>query len=420
MNWGSFRDYFHGVAWKRLTAHEVDPSVSNGHEFQGVQKLKELLGTERRSEIPAVYLLFSDEEGPPERVTSTASWYDSRANDPTRSPEWRLYYPSDAGIIQAKMQPDDLMVIALLESESLAVLLAPKGSERETQLGALFAIDLQDDARVHVQRFGSQKDLSFTAVAILEDLDLPGDLALQTPEPKSGVATDLATEIARELVSGYGRRLPEGRTVATLIHERMPAEDAAADPDGALHRWIEAQAAVYRLWEDEIISRRIRDGFVDQRHEPDIQAFREFTMSLRQSRVSRAGGALQLHTARILRANNVRFDEQVTTENRERPDFVFPGSEAYHDTKFPNSRLHMLGVKFTLKDRWRQVLNEAARIRHKHLLTMDAAVTASGLKAMAASDLTLVIPDEIRRGYPAVQQAAISTVRDFIALVREK
>jgi hypothetical protein len=142
-------------------------------------------------------------------------------------------------------------------------------------------------------------------------------------------------------------------------------------------------------------------------------------MSLRQSRVSRAGGALQLHTARILRTNGVRFDEQVTTENRERPDFVFPGADAYNDPTFPASRLHMLGAKFTLKDRWRQVLNEAARIRHKHLLTMDAAVTASGLQAMTASGLTLVIPDMVRRAYPVEQQSAIGSVLEFIELVRE-
>jgi hypothetical protein len=191
------------------------------------------------------------------------------------------------------------------------------------------------------------------------------------------------------------------------------------DPDGALYRWIEAQAAVYRLWEDEVIRQRIVEGFISGSGAPDVPAFREFTMSLRQSRVSRAGAALQLHTARILRANRVRFDEQVTTENRERPDFVFPGADAYHDDAFPDSRLHMLGVKFTLKDRWRQVLNEAARIRDKHLLTMDAAVTASSLKAMRASHLTLVIPDPVRRAYPAAQRSAISNVRDFIALVSE-
>jgi hypothetical protein len=33
----------------------------------------------------------------------------------------------------------------------------------------------------------------------------------------------------------------------------------------------------------------------------------------------------------------------------------------------------MLGSKSTLKDRWRQVLDEADRITHKHLLTLSRA-----------------------------------------------
>lgn len=412
MNWGSLRDFFAGVAWKRLTAHEVDPRVSNGHEIQGVGKLRELLGTTGLRDIPATYLVFGDDDSPPERVRSTASWYDARANDPSRSAEWRLYYPADVEVIQARTQPGDLLVIALLESRALAVFLAPQGSEREAQLSALFGLDVGNDADLHVQRFGPENDLSFTAVAILDDLGLP------TPEPTAGDVASRAFEIASDLITKFGPQLPTGRTVADLIHQRMPVEDAVADPDGALYRWIEAQAAIYRLWEDEVIRRRIDDGFTDHSGATDVQAFRDFTMSLRQSRVSRAGGALQLHTARVLHANAIDFSEQVTTENKERPDFIFPSAGAYHDPAFPGEQLHMLGVKFTLKDRWRQVLNEAARIKHKHLLTMDAAITASGLSSMAASDLTLVIPDAIRRTYPTAQQSAISSVRDFIALLR--
>jgi len=414
MNWGSLRDLFTGIAWKRLSAHEVDPAVSNGHEFQGARELRALLGAEPLLDLPATYLLFGDDDGAPECVRATASWYDARARDPNRSQEWRLYYPREARAIQARMHPGDLVVIARFGTGSLAVLLAPQGSVREAQLSALFGLDLGDAGKAHIQHFAKRDSISFVAVTILEDL------GLAAPEPVSGTTTDTAAQIAHELVGAYGSQLPTGVAVAELIQQRMPGEDAVADPDGALHRWIEAQAAVYRLWEDEIIRRRIQRGFLNPPGVPDVQAFRDFTMSLRQSRVSRAGAALQLHTARILRANRVRFDEQVITENNERPDFVFPGAAAYHDAAFPAARLHMLAAKFTLKDRWRQVLNEAARIRHKHLLTMDGAVTASGLTAMAASHLELVIPDIIRSAYPAKQRSGISSVREFIALLLER
>lgn len=412
MTWGSLRDFFRGIAWKRLSAHEVDPQVSNGHEFQGVGKLRELLGSSPQS-LPTTYLLFSDDDGPPERISSTAKWYDSRANQPHRAQEWRLYYPIDAGAIQARMRAGDLMVIALLDSGRLAVLLARRGTAREAQLCALFGIEQGDDERVRVQQFARQESLSFAGAAILEDL------GLATPQPGSGDTTELATLIARHLVDSYGSMLPPGREVAELVQKRLSGEEALSDPDEALHRWIEAQAAVYRFWEDEIIARRLKEGFLHPDGTADVQGFRDFTMSMRQSRVSRAGSALQFHTASILQAHGLRFEEQVITENNERPDFIFPGAVEYHAAGFPFARLRMLAVKFTLKDRWRQVLNEARRIPHKHLLTMDAAVTASGLQAMSASGLTLVIPEAIRRSYGSSQQKTIYNVREFIAHVRE-
>ena len=135
---------------------------------------------------------------------------------------------------------------------------------------------------------------------------------------------------------------------------------------------------------------------------------------MRQSRASRAGGALQFHTARVLSDNGIPFQAQAVTENGERPDFLFPSAAAYHNSAFPDDRLRMLAVKFTLKERWRQVLNEAARIRPKHLLTMDAAITEPSLNAMRVSDVVVVVPAEIRRTYRAPMQSKLLCVRELL------
>ena len=89
MRWGDFREYFRGFAWKRLTPHEVDPEVSNGHEFQGVGRLKEILGADTAERLPATYFLLHDEPEEPDVLSLWAKWYDARANTPSRSSEWR-------------------------------------------------------------------------------------------------------------------------------------------------------------------------------------------------------------------------------------------------------------------------------------------------------------------------------------------
>lgn len=408
MNWGALRSLFKGVAWKRLTPHEIDAKVSNGHEFQGINRLRELLGPESFRNRPATYLLFLSDDSPAEAVKSTATWYDARANDASRSAEWRLYYPGEAGAVQS-MRAGDLMILAVSQADELTVILAPADSAREAQLTALFGLTESD--RVQVRMFGGEEILTFGTASILEDLGLADSL------PAAGPELDVAATIANELIARFGGRLPRGRDVSGFIHDRVKEVDPVADPDGALYRWIEVEASVFRLWEDALIAQRIEQGFFDPGGKSDVQGFRDFTMSLRQSRVSRAGGALQLHVARVFDANSIAYDEQVVTEHNEKPDFIFPGAKAYHDPATRDDSLRMLAAKFTLKDRWRQVLREAERIPRKHLLTMDPAVSHRSLESMQAAQLTLVIPEPIRVFYGVESSAMILNVRGFLGLL---
>jgi hypothetical protein len=222
-------------------------------------------------------------------------------------------------------------------------------------------------------------------------------------------------ELADELSRQYPTALPRGKDVSLLVQTRIADVDAIADPDGTLVRWIEAEEALFRLWEDGLIARRLERGFAAESGEGhDVQAFRDFSMSIRQSRVSRAGGALQLHTARILTANSIPFAAQATTEHGERPDFLFPSVESYRDVSYPTERLRMLAVKFTAKDRWRQVLNEAERIYPKHLLTMEAAISFPQLGAMRSANLQTLVPAAYRVSYPPKSRELLITLGDFI------
>jgi hypothetical protein len=118
--------------------------------------------------------------------------------------------------------------------------------------------------------------------------------------------------------------------------------------------------------------------------------------------------------------NGIKYVRNKITENNSKPDFMFPGIHEYHDIKYPNERLTMLGVKTTCKDRWRQVLAEAARISSKHLATLEPGISINQTNEMKAFDLTLVLPKSLHETYKESQKAVLLSVSDFILFVRHK
>jgi hypothetical protein len=412
MKWGALSDLFEGVAWKRLTPHEVDPAVSNGHEFQGVSKLRDVLGADGPRALATTYLILSDDDPEITTIRSVAKWYDSRSGNSDRRPEWRLYYPAEVGRIQASMHAGDLMALAVMKDGSLVVMLAPAASAKEAALQLLFGLGDIGDGSLRTRRFEPDSAIGFLASEILEELGI----ASPTPEAVGDGAVVLA--LAHELSHSHPARLPEGKDVSALMHARIADVDPVADPDGTLVRWIEAEETVFRLWEDGLIERRLQRGFARDGGGQDVQGFRDFSMSIRQSRVSRAGRALELHAAYILSANQVQFDVRSTTENGERPDFLFPGAAAYHDPKFNADRLRMLAAKFTAKDRWRQVLHEALRIRNKHLLTMEATISLSQLEGMKSGNLQPVVPRGYLELYSVAARPLLISFGTFVQEVR--
>lgn len=142
--------------------------------------------------------------------------------------------------------------------------------------------------------------------------------------------------------------------------------------------------------------------------------------TVQNRRKSRVGLALENHLEQIFTECGIRYSRAAVTENRSKPDFIFPGQAEYHDPTFNPLNLSMLGVKSTCKDRWRQVLAEAGRIERKHLLTLEAAISANQTDEMQAKNLQLVLPRSLHATYSIAQQAWLLDVSGFNALVRER
>ncbi|MCM1087340.1 MAG: type II restriction endonuclease [Muribaculaceae bacterium] len=100
--------------------------------------------------------------------------------------------------------------------------------------------------------------------------------------------------------------------------------------------------------------------------------------------------------------------------------FFFPSQEAYHDASFPTDRLISLAAKTTCKDRWRQVLNEADRLkgRPKYLCTLQQGISGAQMDEMQSANVILVVPEPYIAAYPKDRRDRIWTLARFVKYVK--
>ncbi|MCI5132891.1 MAG: restriction endonuclease, partial [Candidatus Electrothrix sp. EH2] len=185
--------------------------------------------------------------------------------------------------------------------------------------------------------------------------------------------------------------------------------------DDVLMAWMEREEVLFRTLEKHLIGERLSNGF-----DGNVDGFLSFSLSVQNRRKSRAGLALENHLEMLFQECGIRYSRTPITENKAKPDFIFPGAEEYHDSSYNETLLTMLGVKSSCKDRWRQVLAEADRIDDKHLLTLEAAISINQTEEMQAQRLQLVVPKTLHKTYRAQQQSWLMSVEEFTEFVLKK
>lgn len=96
---------------KTVTASDIDASISNQHELHGVSKLKDIFGSIPSNDDTKYRhraTIRTGHSGEPNPINIT--WYNARANHPTRQ-EYRLYYEaSGAHLIRQLNIRDDIFI----------------------------------------------------------------------------------------------------------------------------------------------------------------------------------------------------------------------------------------------------------------------------------------------------------------------
>ena len=203
------------------------------------------------------------------------------------------------------------------------------------------------------------------------------------------------------------------RVIQYKVYMNRPL--AVKDPDSILLRWTDQEYALFRAIEHARYGDIVARGFAS------VDDFVIMANQVLNRRKSRAGKSLEHHLAAIFDENKIRYTAQAVTEGNKKPDFLFPSEEAYHDMTFSVENLCTLAAKTTCKDRWRQILNEADRLRdeNKYLCTMQQGISSAQMDEMLAEKVILVVPKAYHSAYPKEKRDRIWTLGKFVNYVKE-
>lgn len=409
MKQGYLSQYFDGVAIKRLSAVEADVIRSNQHEFNGVEGLRDILGEPSgKTRFPAKFLYLSDQDDEPIIEDGFLTWYDARQkareNRGVMRWEYRLYFPTN--IVSQCAAEGDLLVITRRADDSLLAIVAEKDTTIERQIMWLFGFaDLTHPGFSVKSELETEQDrIGFAARVVLEQIGI---------EPE-----DEAPNYLDEMLAKFGGGFP--KTIEFSAYARSTIRDLSSkdNPDTALVAWMEREEILFRTLEKHLLGEKLRS--LTQDGIEDTEPFIKLVQSALQRRKSRAGSALENHLEQVFTDHGVTYTRTGVTEGNLKPDFIFPGIGHYHDSSFPQARLTMLAAKSTCKDRWRQILNEAARIPNKHLLTLEPSISENQTKEMQAERVQLVMPRGLHSTYTPAQQGWLMDVAGFTELARQR
>ena len=223
----------------------------------------------------------------------------------------------------------------------------------------------------------------------------------------------------RDVLSRYPR-FPDTYLMSAHAREGYNQTYGVADanicnsPDEMLLKWIDSEYQLFQMFEEKIYQPVYSTPF------QHCQELIDVSNEILNRRKSRAGKSLEHHLSSIFTTSGLDFEEQAVTEDNKKPDFLFPGSEAYHSIIFPDEDLTFLGAKTTCKDRWRQVLNEADRIKTKYLFTLQQGVSSNQMREMRHENLLLVVPKTNISCFAMEDRPHLLCLKDFIGIVRRK
>lgn len=244
MKKGYLSEYFVGVSFKRLSAVDAETKKSNQHEIGTTRQIRHSLLGEIEEKFEASFIWFIGEN---ETIIEYGelTHYDARKNNPTRSPEWRLYYTSN-GVTELMSEGDSLFLAKPRNDNTLLFIITKPNSTEEAQLKWLFGIEGQLPLKFEAISTSGNKDyeLDFTANSILEEI------GIELEDPKSN---EIDT-----IIKPYIDKFPSTVEFSHKARLTLPEVEAKDDPDRAIMLWLEHEDKMFKKLEQNIIEARLK------------------------------------------------------------------------------------------------------------------------------------------------------------------
>lgn len=366
-------------------AHQAGPYIPKSVIFEALPSLPKMSGANPRIGLPT----FIDSH--PDSRTVQAIWYNQLTRNEARITGW-------GGGASALLDPDSTGALAAF------VFAGAEGDADAASLHVWVCEGYEDE--VIEDRVGSAVDPG--RFVVWRAGSIPDLFA-----PSSNMAS--CRLAAADLPADWLAKFPSGAAIVRKAVELRPLQNE--EPDARLLLRRNCEYELFKSVEEAIEMPRIAQGFVN------VDQFVDRAQTILQRRKTRSGRSLELHAREILIEegfqHGVDFSHSPTSEGGKKPDFLFPSQARYQDATFPADRLRMLAAKTTMKDRWRQILNEANRVERKHLLTLQEGVSENQFAEMQDAKVQLVVPRKLIAKYPDSVQPYLLTVRDFIAELRQ-
>ena len=286
---------------------------------------------------------------------------------------------------------------------------------RPEYLGSLLVLAKEDEGEYCAAVLVSEEDIEeFSA-----RFDIPANKncgMIHSPEETAGEKLE---RFFHDILLRYAS-FPETTEMSELARNgfaqayNISTQMICDNPDSYLLKWIDTEFLLFHQFEEKIYKPVYSQAF------KNCQELIDVSNEILNRRKSRAGKSLEHHLSKIFTLADLEFEEQCITEDKKKPDFIFPGFDAYHNIYFPADDLVFLGAKTTCKDRWRQVLNEADRIEHKFLFTLQQGVSSNQIKEMTHENLSLVVPKANISYFAKNDRGCLYSLNDFISVVKEK
>ncbi|MCV0377492.1 type II restriction endonuclease [Microbacterium sp.] len=370
---------------KRLSAN--DTGQTGGHQA-GFYVTKGLA----RTIAPG---LFVDQHNPRQSLR-----FDLLSHDQRSSPD--LIYYNSRVVLRQPNGRDELRVTgfggassALQQPGNTGAILVTAWERSGRRVEAWLAGDLEEEEAVETVLGPVEPG---TKVQRLEAAD--GQLGLFVEAPAT-CDPDIS-----ELPDDWARAFPAGRDLTSEAVRRRPASGQTVD--ARLVSRYRCEFGLFKVIETAHVLPLIGAGF------GTVDDFLAIAQTVANRRKARAGRSLELHLATVFDEERVAYETGKTTEGNRRPDFLFPSFDAYHSGEVTR----MLGVKTSVKERWRQVLDEAARIPEKHLFTLSEGVSEEQFRQMAGAGIRLVVPASNVVRFPATVRPHLTTLAGFVGLLR--